>query len=121
MSARKAIDCKGTGFRTCDDSAPVQMFAGDLRAILRRDWAVRVLDAWAEENPRQRYVALGGGYYFDPDSGHGPDVADVSLVHGQYVQRRLGGDDLPAARLAAAEAVWPELPESVRAELGARP
>lgn len=78
-------------------------FAEAQIALLRRDWAVRVLDAWRD---------WSAGTVLQRDS------AEVELFFfGSSVQC----DAKYADRLAAAEAVWPELPESVRAELGERP
>ncbi len=94
-----------------------------LLAVFRRDWAVRVLDAWAansgitcwrmitrlsdnEELPDVFACHLGFGEPDWSDNLRCTFVADTNAA---------------AARLAAAEAVWPELPESVRAELGERP
>lgn len=70
--------------------------------ILRRDWAVRVLVACEEHGIHAGLVRYG---CHSKAWWHGP------------VQYK----DADAARLAAAEAVWSELPESVRAELGERP
>lgn len=89
--------------------------AGEVLALLRRDWAVRVLDAWAKRG--RRSVKLR----------HAPQHADWSVICGEAgepaynVPAVKGGSDPDAARLASAEAVWPELPESVRAELGGKP
>ena len=85
----------------------------DARAL----WAVRVLDAWAA-----RYGARWqGGATTDP-------VNVCSCVLGatglrlRFERERVHMAPTPdAARLAAATAVFPELPEAVRAELGARP
>jgi hypothetical protein len=86
-----------------------------LLPLLRRDWDVRVLDAWrsAVVAPRKR------AYEFDE---HGRlwicewhPLARMGQVRDQY-------DGTPdAARHAAALAVSPSLPEAVRAELGECP
>lgn len=156
--------------------------------LLRRDWAVRVLDAWAdswkchpapvdvtvtqEPLPPDRELCScpkhgpsAPTYWGSPRAiqvGHGPrcpwlDAHREYLAAGERAARErlneretrsyeyCGRDPDPenpglymvitrdpdrvdhmgptpdAARLAAAEAVWPELPESVRAELGERP
>ena len=88
-----------------------------LQDLLRRDWAVRVLDAWAK---------LNSGFAFRTDtdpSDHDLDEPWICGVAHSRPHRKLArrGETPDAARLAAAEAVWPELPESVRAELGERP
>lgn len=87
-----------------------------LTALLRRDWAVRVLDAWAAAEGVRKRVEYpidneGDAFIFLKD-----ETAD-----GRLSSRHWQGPLPDAARLAAAEAVWPELPESVRAELGERP
>lgn len=81
-----------------------------------RDWAVRVLDAWAES-----------------DDGLSHTTAHLIQGHRSFARVELESCQSPsdirafeaaspdAARLAAAESIWPELPESVRAELGERP
>lgn len=80
--------------------------------VARRDWAVRVLDAWQRLNPDAHAFAT----CYLPDLPI-PAWKCVSSSHpGVFF-----GPDPDAARLAAAEAVLPELPESVRAELGERP
>lgn len=76
-------------------------------------WAVRVLDAWAKYNGPQT-----GCWYVT----QGSMVALHRQAFGKTVPPQyIDGDTPDAARLAAAEAVWPELPESVRAEIGERP
>lgn len=76
----------------------------------RRDWAVRVLDAWADSQggtatPSPRHEVFGKGN----------QQFSLHIRKWHYAASR------DAARLAAAEAVWAELPESVRAEIGERP
>ncbi len=81
-----------------------------LTELRRRDWAVRVLDVWAE--PRDGYARSwencrksGSDWVALTDGG-------VSMVPGKC----------PAdARLAAARAEFPRLPADVRAELGECP
>lgn len=96
-----------------------------LNEIICRDWAVRVLDAY--ELP---YYCLPGGIGAGLRKGEPDNV--VCVVRQRAEDPQLAGWDggMPlgfeaktrdAARLAAAETVWPELPESVRAELGERP
>lgn len=71
-------------------------------------WAVRVLDAWIKaHSTKTAPVAV-------------PNPADggwAVFVMGREFQ----GDDAYGARLAAADAVWPELPADVRARIGERP
>lgn len=92
----------------------------ELTELLRRDWAVRVLDAWAaqaERNESRRYSV----------SQCKDEVLDTfehwycDLQGSTDIRRIVHEPTTDAARLAGAEAVWPELPESVRAELGERP
>lgn len=103
--------CLGTGLRTCDDDAVVQIQAGNLRALLRSAWAVRVLDAWAglrdgrqwRTEWRELTAELSQWECFVPGLAHGTGLTS------------------DAARMAAALAVYPTLPEAVRAELGECP
>ena len=82
----------------------------DARAL----WAVRVLDAWADrraEWAEWSYAQRG--------------VRGIRLeACYRGAERIFAASDygsMAAARIAAAEAVWFELPADVRAELGARP
>jgi hypothetical protein len=82
-----------------------------LRADARALWAVRVLDAWAARNPSKLAPATA------PIAKRENVLGWTTFVLGiEY-----DGASPDAARLAAAEAVFPELPESVRADLGAKP
>lgn len=95
---------------------PLQFLSRDKSADgMRRSaqalWAVYVLDTWAAP---------------DNDGLSWETKCDIDqqcwacVLDGYDVVSYLG--DIPdTARLAAAEAVWPELPESVRAEIGERP
>ncbi|HKY41345.1 MAG TPA: hypothetical protein VJN18_35675 [Polyangiaceae bacterium] len=80
-----------------------------VRDMARRDWAVRVLDAWARAHFRSDWLTLDMAAHWT-----------CSLRTGQSA-KHFDGTTPDAARLAAAAAVFPELPESVRAELGERP
>ncbi len=85
---------------------------GTTRADARALWAVRVLDAWADAGEaldgHSTYYSAQGSYR--------------CIMSGRNVSvRAFEGVTREAARLAAAEAVFPELPESERARLGARP
>jgi len=91
-----------------------------LEAMARRDWAVRVLDAWGllgrqTEETRTVKVRYSGTY---------KDTSVICARHAQpaYNCPAVKGDaDPDAARLAAAEAVLGELPEAVRQDLGEKP
>lgn len=83
-----------------------------VRELLRRDWSVRVLDAWAA---RYRLPTPS------PFPGHPEDEWRAWVVVTVTEEGSFAGPTPDAARLAAAESIWPELPESVRAELGERP
>jgi hypothetical protein len=91
-----------------------EQFRSDARAL----WAFRVLDAATEAginvNLNPYRGKLAGGYvaaFLLPlhDNGRG-DAVDLG-----------GGFDRDAARLAAAQAVFPALPADVRAILGGYP
>ena len=82
----------------------------DLEAMLRRDWAVRVLDAWAE--------AIGRSWSNCP--GDDEVFPFVTLRSEQWTELR-EGDSAAAARHAAALAVFPALDEAARAALGECP
>ena len=102
---KRALAAKGDYGTLALDKALTE----ELLGILRRDWAVRVLDAWAGAmgwNDSPRPCRLPDGSWCVPY---------LRPIAGKSFSSR------NAARLAAAEAVWPELPESVRAELGERP
>lgn len=63
-------------------------------ALLRRDWALQVLDAWIK---RWRF--------------HYTTYGDAIYLHHTAPPREY------ANRMAAAQAVWLDLPEAVRAEI----
>lgn len=83
--------------------------AADARAL----WAVRVLDAWAESN----------GGWWQVDTFLTPGLKGWTCEYSAPRDKRgvRSGPTPDAARLAAAEAVYPTLPADVRAKLGARP
>lgn len=87
------------------DCCPIELVREALRAL----WAVRVLDAWRKVD-RCRSVRE-----FLDQSEHVHLFEGTAYVRGSY------GPAPDAARLAAAEAVFPELPADVRAKLGDRP
>lgn len=84
-----------------------------LLVYARRDWAVRVLDAWALYTGRTAFRTFPT---YDDAEREGWECFSHNCVHPRHF-----APTPDAARLAAAEAVWPELPESVRTELGERP
>jgi hypothetical protein len=76
-------------------------------ADARARWAVRVLDAWAPEGYAvERKLAANYGELFRVTGA--PDSCGWERTRD-------------AARLAAAEAIWGDLPADVRAQLGERP
>ncbi len=102
-------------------------------------WAVRVLDAWRDSGPviqcwgkplkRSRLIR-----FYDDAAGRlllatiavsctagAPGGQPGDTVSAPEESVFFQGDTDHAARIAAAEAVWPELPESVRKELGEKP
>ena len=88
---------------------------GALTEALRALWAVRVLDAWTDHTglraPSPERVSQAG-----------PNAWHVATQPGKGLTRRhYHGATPDAARLAAAEAVFPDLPEGVRAKLGEQP
>lgn len=85
-------------------------------ALIRRDWAVRVLDCWAMSTQYARAYELVMHVM-----GSDALVIRVTGIGSRKKSFTHRGSTPDAARLAAAEAVWPELPESVRAEIGERP
>lgn len=93
--------------RSCGD-APEQARA-DARAL----WAVRVLDAWADAKSCDPFktARLGGEWHCT--SAYGPKTLGIG--------QRFIGSTPDAARLAAADAVYPALPTDVQATLGVRP
>jgi len=89
-----------------------------LQAAALRDWAVRVLDAWAATQ-----FGLGHETRFSGPGPAGPIYALALFPVGDAPkkEREWYGDSADAARLAAAEAIWPTLTDAQRAELGERP
>jgi hypothetical protein len=92
--------------------------AGALRSVARALWAVRVLDAWAQAGPGMREVRTFCSVN-QRAATHLYEYGAKSAYH--YSPLPGTAYDHDAARLAAAEAVFPELPEAVRAQLGERP
>jgi hypothetical protein len=85
-----------------------------LRAMARRDWAVRVLDAWAERDPFRRWTYRRGTT--------APALVQLFdfVDERQHVEQFFKADS-DAAREAAALAVFAELSADVRATIGERP
>ena len=94
--------------------------AEELKAILRRDWDVRVLDAWATQTegevalylPYEPTVLLTNG-------GKARRRTSTSAVDTRSDSFRAATTD--AARHAGALAVFPTLSDAKRAELGECP
>jgi hypothetical protein len=84
-----------------------------INAVFLRDWAFRVLDAWRAQRK--------GRYVVDDESRTGGAWLCQAWEPAAELPTECSGKTPDSARLAAADAVWPELPESVRAELGERP
>lgn len=80
--------------------------------LARRDWAVRVLGAWSR--------AREGWWLCQHRNDFTVSICDLEKVWDGPRLRFEGATD-DATRLAAAEAVLGELPESVRRELGPKP
>lgn len=94
----------------------------DLRALLRRDWDVRVLDAWAFARRNKKAVTSTRYYY-----GEACMVWEVLLQEHGSKSRRFEGQtsahesDPDTARHAAALAVFPTLSAEKQAKLGECP
>ena len=89
-----------------------EAFGGDpekSKADARALWAVRVLDAWAAKQP-------GRPTSPSPNRTEHGDWWVWVTAGGYHI-----GPDPDAARHAAATALYPDLPESVRRELGECP
>jgi hypothetical protein len=93
--------------RTHDD------LLGQLRSDARALWAVRVLDAWRKHSTLWWAVDNQG----DEVSG---SYWVVFTLAGSYRALAVGPSE-DAARLAAAQTVFPTLPADVRAKLGECP
>lgn len=88
------------------------------KADARALWAVRVLDAWAANKSRAEIDGDEVRYWSNSQS---EELAYCS-TEGGMVTRLIRSQETPdAARLAAATALYPDLPESVRRELGECP
>lgn len=81
----------------------------------RSRWAIRVLDTWSSGDH--------GVSYETADTGGHSNARWIVVLMGSYERPRGSkfGPTPDAARLAAAESVWLELPEAERQALGACP
>lgn len=109
------------GYQTADassDTTGIERLLADARAL----WAVRVLDAWAD-SVKGRH--LGWDVYVTPEGKFQVMPRDYGEYYGEFMGASPFGESVfverDAARLAAAESVFPELPEAARAKLGTRP
>lgn len=101
--------------RVCEAESMGTPIAERVRGALRQVWAVRVLDAYVRQ-------MAGGSYWYSNDDTCGIfDGLRASANPEEYQPDHWHAQGEDAARLAAVESVWPELPEAVRAELGERP
>ena len=87
----------------------IRRLCSALEADARALWAVRVLDAWAAKQP-------GRPTSPSPNRTEHGDWWVWITAGGYHI-----GPDPDAARLAAATALYPDLPEAVRRELGECP
>jgi hypothetical protein len=83
----------------------------EVRAVFRRDWDVRVLDAWALANPDD---SLGPRYKGEDYPPHERWECFTGIAWEAFRTP-------DAARHAAALAVFPSLSDAIRAELGECP
>jgi hypothetical protein len=95
------------------DDLVVRLLIDAARALAQRDWAVRVLDAWARERQARGYEVWDGGDGWEVIGRH------MLSEEVEFIGKRAPTPD--AARLAAAQAVYPTLPADVRAKLGECP
>lgn len=102
----QTIQEKLTVCASAPDDSIVSLTLGELRAMARANWAMQVLDA--------RHLHTGLGWRMT-------DFGQRCMVLQGYVPDSVEyyGATPGAARLAAAEAVISELPESVRQQLAA--
>ncbi len=85
----------------------------ELKKLLRRDWAVRVLDAWAHDVSRSKY------WFTDKTE---PSNRYACYCRGRNPREECFMGPTPdAARHAAALAVFPVLPAETQTKLGPCP
>jgi hypothetical protein len=110
-------DCPGHMLGTHDTANKRRELFGALQTLALDDWAVRVLDAWAALNP---------GWAWRSIASRPRCCCEGTFIHAgrePLNDERFDcyGDTPYAARLAAVEAVFPELPADVRQVLGEKP
>lgn len=111
LAAPKAKDAleRLEGFRRMYENLDlIEGAPADARAL----WAVRVLDAWRKQSNLHRTWKMGCPFYGE---------SCILLDTRGYPDRACDAADEDTARLAASDAVWPELPADVRARIGERP
>jgi hypothetical protein len=106
--------CDGIGVYSDGTSCPI---CERLAELLRRDWSVRVLDAWAQANADLRPFQTGR----EPTEAERWCCWRVQSPGEVLAQVYFYGPTSDAARLAAADAVWRELSKAAQARIGARP
>lgn len=124
MNDQDAIDSACSALRDRAQDSATQRAELDetvqlLRALLRRDWAVRVLDAWQQANVLRA----------EPFRCYAPFDLEVDAPLNWLcmanaddgVSRRFLATTPDAARHAAALSVFQSLPEATRKELGESP
>jgi hypothetical protein len=85
-----------------------------VKADARALWADAALDAWRTANTRRQHV--------ERSKDEAGSVCEVELYFERIDSKEYHYGPTPrAARLAAARAVWPDLPEPVRRKLGECP
>lgn len=101
----------------CGESARAEISASmaKWRADARALWAVRVLDAWADQVPGMREVRCS------KTLTEGSRASVCQLFEHARGSKYHYGHDRDAARLAAADAIFGELPEAERLRLGGKP
>ncbi len=93
--------------------AALEKAKADARAL----WAADVLDAWAEANEEATPPVPTFHRYMHSRVGSAPVAKWTALVRG-HVEHFVTARE---ARIRAARAIYPDLPESVRRELGECP
>lgn len=84
----------------------------DAEVEARVRWALQVLDSWRKRGISRRWVMT---------EGLSSSAPECLLTSDTISERRYQRDTEDAARLAAAEAVWPSLPDEERKRIGDRP
>jgi hypothetical protein len=118
MTSRRELQEKSDAYARTN--SPVPISASELNELLadaRALWAVRVLDAKLALMPAETAWETNRG----GSGAHYVDFTDGMRDTLDGPWDGCMGATPDAARLAAAEAVFPTLPADVRAELGERP